>query len=125
MEQVGPSRSEGAVQRLEAVGHGPEPGVTLDRATQEELAEPGIRAAVGHGGAEVEQIVLPSPPEAHLCPLRPASIGQLTGGELIAAAQAGAGVHPLLQPGVARGAAGAELGKVQADRLLGSVSWKV
>ena len=98
-----------AVQAVQAVHQGVEAGVALDRAPAEKIPQAGVRAVIGHAGPEVEQIVVPVPPEAQLGLPGAAAVGQAAGGKLIAATQPGAGVHLLLQIGAAGRAAGAEI----------------
>ena len=97
------------IQGLETVRHGLKAGKALDRAPAEKAAQPGVIPAIGHRRAEIEEVVLPEPPKAKLCPGRTAAGGQAAGGELIAAAQTGADVYLLLQTGITGGAAGAKL----------------
>ena len=80
--------------------------------------QPGVGALIGHGGAEVEQVGFSLPPKPHPDLRGHASGGEGAGGKLIAVSLLGTGVNPVLQLGVAGGAAGAELGKVHPYNLL-------
>lgn len=108
----GGGRSGSAAQRLETVRHGLKPGKALHAPLGEKAAQAGVVPGVGHGGTEIEQIVRPLPPEAQTSPSGAAAGRHLAGGELVAAAQPGAGVHPLLQQDAAGRNAGAKLREI-------------
>jgi hypothetical protein len=102
----------GAAQRLETVRHGLEAGEALQAALGKKAAQAWVIAGICHGGAEIEQVVRPIPPEAQPRLPRAAARRHAAGREFIAPPQAGAGIHPLLQQGGLMGEVGTKLGKV-------------